>query len=261
MCIGTAKPVGDEQGGVSHHFIDFLSVKEPYSVGDYERDVDLFLKDYFKKNDIAVLVGGAGLFIDAVCQGLDEFPETDGQIRNLLNAQFAEEGISPLLEKLKEIDSSYYAVVDKSNHRRIIRALEVCISSGKPFSSFLTSNSKKDKYPVIRIGLKMDRELLNEQINMRVDDMMERGLLEEVNSLIEYNQLQALQTVGYAELFNYIKGDHTLEEAVEQIKHNTRKYGKRQVTWFKKNKAITWFPVDHIEKIISFIDASIGESQ
>ena len=261
MCIGTAKPVGDDQGGVRHHFVDFLSVKEPYSVGDYERDVDLFLKDYFKKNDIAVLVGGAGLFIDAVCQGLDEFPETDGQIRNLLNAQFAEEGISPLLEKLKEIDSSYYAVVDKSNHRRIIRALEVCISSGKPFSSFLTSNSKKDKYPVIRIGLKMDRELLNEQINMRVDDMMERGLLEEVNSLIEYNQLQALQTVGYAELFNYIKGDHTLEEAVEQIKHNTRKYGKRQVTWFKKNKAITWFPVDHIEKIISFIDASIGESQ
>ena len=164
MCIGTAKPVGDEQGGVSHHFVDFLSVKEPYSVGDYERDVDLFLKDYFKKNDIAVLVGGAGLFIDAVCQGLDEFPETDGQIRNLLNAQFAEEGVSPLLEKLKEIDSSYYEVVDKSNHRRIIRALEVCISSGKPFSSFLTSNSKKDKYPVIRIGLKMDRELLNEQI-------------------------------------------------------------------------------------------------
>jgi len=258
MSIGTAKPVGDELGGIKHHFVDFLSVKEPYSVGDYERDVDQFLKEYFKEKDVVFLIGGAGLFLDAVCKGLDEFPEPDLTIRRELNSQFSKDGIIPLLEKLKDVDVSYYETVDQSNHRRVIRALEVTLSSGKPFSSFLSHNNNKEKYPTIWLGLNQDRAILNDRINKRVDSMIENGLIEEVKTLVRYKDNQALKTVGYLEIFNYLEGKCTLEDAVQQIKHNTRKYSKRQLTWFRKNNSIQWFSAGNTEKIISFLETRIG---
>ena len=261
MNVGTAKPVAEEQKGIYHHFVDFLSVTESYTVGDFERDVDQLLLEYFQNNNIAVLVGGSGLFVDAVCMGLDEFPEVNISIKDSLNAQFIQEGLAPLLQKLKELDRPYYDMVDRSNHRRVIRALEVSVSTGKPFSSFLSPSSKEDKYHVIRIGLEMKRELLFERINNRVDGMINAGLLDEVTSLVKYRDMRALQTVGYKELFGYLEGEISLQDAVEQIKNNTRKYCKRRLTWFRKNKAINWFPADDPSKIISFIETRLREFQ
>ena len=242
MNIGTAKPNAFELCENPHFFINHLSVKDSYSVGKYINDVNSFFEDYYKSNDLLIMVGGSGLFIDGVLKGLDDFPKIDDKIRNKLNLDFKSNGIKSLREKLKLLDPDYHNIVDLNNHRRIIRALEVYYSTKKPYSSYLSRDKSYRKDINIKfIGLNPDREKLNLRIENRVDDMINNGLVEEVKQLYQYKDLNALNTVGYSEIFKYIDGHLSLEDAINQIKLNTRKYSKRQMTWFRKNKEILWY--------------------
>ena len=242
MNIGTAKPSENQLIDVKHHFINNLSVTDNYTVGDYKDEVNTFLNLYFNSNDYVVMVGGSGLFIDGVINGIDDFPKVPKSLRNKINSDFEKKGIDYLKDELKKLDPKYYEVVDLKNHRRIIRALEVCYFSDKPYSSFLNSSKKKIKrYDVIIIGLSPRKDMLEIRINNRVDEMVNGGLVKEVKSLLKYRDLNPLNTVGYKELFEFFDGFISLKDAIELIKLNTRKYSKRQMTWFKKNKDILWF--------------------
>tara|TARA_B100001287_G_scaffold262385_1_gene252243 strand:+ start:3547 stop:4458 length:912 start_codon:yes stop_codon:yes gene_type:complete len=242
MSIGTAKPTNFELKEAPHFFINNLSVIESYSVGKFKEEVNKFLEQYYKSNDIIILVGGSGLFIDGVLKGLDDFPEINDEIRNKLNLDFDTNGIKNLCERLKVVDPEYYDIVDLNNHRRVIRALEVYYSTNKPYSSFLKrNNSYRTDINIKFIGINPEREKLNLRIENRVDNMVSDGLVEEVKKLYQYKDLNALNTVGYSEIFKYIDGDLSFEDAIDQIKSNTRKYSKRQMTWFKKNKEIIWY--------------------
>tara|TARA_B100000609_G_scaffold51829_1_gene40461 strand:- start:1109 stop:2020 length:912 start_codon:yes stop_codon:yes gene_type:complete len=242
MSIGTAKPTNFELEEAPHFFINNLSVVDSYSVGKFKEEVNKFLEKYYKCNDIIILVGGSGLFIDGVLKGLDDFPKINDEIRNKLNLDFDTNGIKNLCERLKVIDPEYYDIVDLNNHRRVIRALEVYYSTNKPYSSFLKrDNSYRTDINIKFIGINPKREKLNLRIENRVDNMISDGLLEEVKKLYQYKGLNALNTVGYSEIFKYIDGDLSLEDAIDQIKSNTRKYSKRQMTWFRKNKEIIWY--------------------
>ena len=242
MSIGTAKPTNFELEEAPHFFINNLSVIDSYSVGKFKEEVNKFLEKYYKSNDIIILVGGSGLFIDGVLKGLDDFPKINDEIRNKLNLDFDTNGIKNLCERLKVIDPEYYDIVDLNNHRRVIRALEVYYSTNKPYSSFLKrDNSYRTDINIKFIGINPKREKLNLRIENRVDNMISDGLLEEVKKLYQYKGLNALNTVGYSEIFKYIDGDLSLEDAIDQIKSNTRKYSKRQMTWFRKNKEIIWY--------------------
>jgi len=242
MSIGTAKPTNFELKEAPHFFINNLSVIESYSVGKFKEEVNKFLEQYYKSNDIIILVGGSGLFIDGVLKGLDDFPEINDEIRNKLNLDFDTNGIKNLCERLKVVDPEYYDIVDLNNHRRVIRALEVYYSTNKPYSSFLKrNNSYRTDINIKFIGINPEREKLNLRIENRVDNMVSDGLVEEVKKLYQYKDLNALNTVGYSEIFNYIDGNLSFEDAIDQIKSNTRKYSKRQMTWFKKNKEIIWY--------------------
>ena len=242
MSIGTAKPTNFELKEAPHFFINNLSVTESYSVGKFKEEVNKFLEQYYKSNDIIILVGGSGLFIDGVLKGLDDFPEINDEIRNKLNLDFDTNGIKNLCERLKVVDPEYYDIVDLNNHRRVIRALEVYYSTNKPYSSFLKrNNSYRTDINIKFIGINPEREKLNLRIENRVDNMVSDGLVEEVKKLYQYKDLNALNTVGYSEIFKYIDGDLSFEDAIDHIKSNTRKYSKRQITWFKKNKEIRWY--------------------
>ena len=242
MSIGTAKPTNFELEEAPHFFINNLSVVDSYSVGKFKEEVNKFLEKYYKCNDIIILVGGSGLFIDGVLKGLDDFPKINDEIRNKLNLDFDNNGIKNLCERLKVVDPEYYDIVDLNNHRRVIRALEVYYSTNKPYSSFLKrDNSYRTDINIKFIGINPKREKLNLRIENRVDNMISDGLLEEVKKLYQYKGLNALNTVGYSEIFKYIDGDLSLEDAIDQIKSNTRKYSKRQMTWFRKNKEIIWY--------------------
>ena len=242
MSIGTAKPTNFELEEAPHFFINNLSVVDSYSVGKFKEEVNKFLEKYYKCNDIIILVGGSGLFIDGVLKGLDDFPKINDEIRNKLNLDFDNNGIKNLCERLKVVDPEYYDIVDLNNHRRVIRALEVYYSTNKPYSSFLKrDNSYRTDINIKFIGINPEREKLNLRIENRVDNMISDGLLEEVKKLYQYKGLNALNTVGYSEIFKYIDGDLSLEDAIDQIKSNTRKYSKRQMTWFRKNKEIIWY--------------------
>ena len=242
MNIGTAKPSENQLIDVKHHFINNLSVTDTYTVADYKDEVNAFLNLYFNSNDYVVMVGGSGLFIDAVINGIDDFPKVPKSLRNKINSAFESKWIEYLKDELKKLDPKYYEIVDLNNHRRIIRALEVCYFSDKPYSSFLNSSKKNTKnYDVIIIGLCPRKDILEIRINNRVDEMINNGLVKEVKSLLKYRVLNPLNTVGYKELFEFIDGLISLEDAIELIKLNTRKYSKRQMTWFKKNKNILWF--------------------
>jgi len=241
MSIGTAKPSLAEMQNVKHYFVDSHSVEILYSVGDFERDALEVLDKLFQIHDTVVVVGGTGLYIKALCEGLDEFPEVPLSLREELNEIWHTQGIEPLQEKLKILDPVYAAQMDIQNPQRVVRALEICIGTGQPFSSFLSSSKKKRNFNVIKIGLNTERAKLFDNINKRVDIMFENGLLEEVQKLFPLRHLNALQTVGYKELFDYLEGQLTLEEAKELIKRNTRHYAKRQLTWFKKDQEIKWF--------------------
>lgn len=242
MEIGTAVPSKDELQAVPHHFIQHKSIFEPYSVGDFEKEALKVLHNLFINKDIAIMVGGSGLYVDAVISGLDEFPEVDPKIRSRLNHQLEDEGLQSLQKELKEKDPDYYKSVDLENPHRLIRALEVCIASGKPFSSFLDKPRATRPFKSFYIGIDAPRETIYKRINTRVDLMMEAGLLKEAENLYQNKNLNALQTVGYKELFEYIEGNCTLEFAISEIKKNTRRFAKRQLTWLRKNETILWVP-------------------
>tara|TARA_Y100000768_G_scaffold163725_1_gene122483 strand:+ start:1294 stop:2205 length:912 start_codon:yes stop_codon:yes gene_type:complete len=242
MSIGTAKPTSFELKEAPHFFINNLSVVDSYSVGKFIEQVNNFFEEYYKNNDIIILVGGSGLFIDGVLKGLDDFPKINDKIRNELNSDFDTKGIKNLCERLKVVDPEYYDVVDLNNHRRVIRALEVYYSTNKPYSSFLSRDKTYRKDINIKlIGINPEREKLNLRIENRVDNMISDGLVEEVKKLYQYKDYNALNTVGYTEIFKHIDGDTSLDEAIDLIKLNTRKYSKRQMTWFKRNKEILWY--------------------
>ncbi|UJH91198.1 tRNA (adenosine(37)-N6)-dimethylallyltransferase MiaA [Antarcticibacterium sp. 1MA-6-2] len=241
MNIGTAAPTAEELQAAPHHFIHNISIQDEYSVGDYERDALQKIEDLFQKSPILILVGGSGLYVKSLLEGLDNFPEVDPLIRKQLNQQLNEQGLSPLKEKLNQLDPFYFSRVDIENPHRVIRALEICLGTGKPYSSFLEGAKQTRDFNAIKIGLTAPREIIYDRINMRVDLMMEQGLLEEAEHLYPLKELNALNTVGYKELFKYIEGDYSLEEAIAEIKKNTRRFAKRQLTWFRKEKDITWF--------------------
>lgn len=254
MQIGTAVPSEKELSLVPHHFIQHISIEEKYTVGDYENEALQLLEEKFKTNDILFLVGGSGLYIDAVIKGLDTFPEIEPKIRAELQDVFDQQGIEPLQIQLKKLDPDYFKVVDYQNPHRLIRALEVCIQSGKPYSSFLGKSKLGRNFEVIKIGLQAERSILYDRINKRVDLMIKNGLVEEVKSLFDSKQLNALQTVGYKELFAYLEQKISLEKAIEEIKKNSRRYAKRQLTWLRKDESIKWFDYNEdINVMIQYI--------
>ena len=258
MNIGTAVPAKEELLQVKHHFIQHIPVKQDYNVGQFEKDAIQKLDELFLKHSVVVMVGGSGLYIDAVLKGLDEFPEVDPEIRKKLKIQLKEIGIKSLQEQLKQLDPMSYKSIDLENHQRLIRALEISIGTGKPFSSYLTESRAKRSFKAIKIGLTADRNIIYDRINYRVDLMMQNGLLDEVKSLYHYKHLNALQTVGYRELFSYIDNEIALDFAIEEIKKNTRRFAKRQLTWYRKDGDIKWFDfqVDH-KKIIDYMDSKM----
>lgn len=254
MNIGTAVPSAQELEAAPHHFIQHKSIFDSYNVGDFEREALLKLDTLFSKKSTAILVGGSGLYVDAVVNGLDHFPDIDKQIREALNTQLDNDGLAFLQQELMRVDPLYYKTMDTENPRRVIRALEIYRATGKPYSSFLKDRAANRNFKTLYIGLTAERPIVYQRINKRVDIMLENGLLEEVKQLRAHKDLNALQTVGYRELFQYFDGTLTLEKAVEEIKKNTRRFAKRQGTWFRKNKQIHWF--DYTSKsddIVRFI--------
>lgn len=241
MRIGTAVPNETELASVPHHFIHNKSIFENYTVGDFEKEALAQLEVLFKNNDFAVLVGGSGLYVDAVLKGLDDFPEIAVTVREQVASEYEENGILYLQNELKRLDPTYFSVVAKENPQRMMRALEVCIGSGLPYSSFLNIKKNTRDFIPILIGLEAERNVIYDRINHRVGIMMEEGLLAEAKNLYQYKKLNALQTVGYRELFDYFDGTIALPFAIEEIKKNTRRFAKRQLTWFKRNEATKWF--------------------
>ena len=256
MSIGTAVPTDEELTQAPHHFIQHISIEDSYSVGDFEREALQKLNSLFLTHEKLIMVGGSGLYVNAVVHGLDEFPEVDPSIRAALNEKFADSGVQVLQEELKALDPEYYSEVDKDNPHRLIRALEVCLGTGKPYSSFRKNKRPEREFKSILIGLTAERELIYDRINKRVDMMMEQGLLEEVTQLADKKQLNALNTVGYKELFLHLEGKSSLEDAVSEIKKNTRRFAKRQLTWFRKNEEVKWFDFrTPSEEIIQFLES------
>lgn len=253
ISIGTASPGPAELSSVTHHMIGTLDLTEKYNVYRFEKDVLAISERLFLNHNIVFLVGGSGLYINAVCHGIDEMPDTDDELRNELNTIFKTSGIVPLRRQLMLLDPLSYENIDISNHKRIIRALEVCITTGKPYSSFLSKKTVLRPFRIIKIGLRRDRKELYDIINKRVDVMIMEGLEDEARRFYHLRHLNSFQTVGYRELFDYFDGKTTLPEAIEKIKTNTRRYAKKQMTWFERDKDIAWFHPSETEKITLFI--------
>ena len=241
MTIGTAVPEPNELAAAKHYFIQNRSVFDSYNVGEFERDTLKKLEALFKENSIQIMVGGSGLYVDAVLNGLDYFPEVAPEIREALLLKLEKEGIEVLQKQLKELDLETYKLIAIDNPHRIMRALEVCIGSGIPYSTFKNKPKKQRNFNNIKIGLNADREIIYNRINQRVDAMINNGLIEEAKTLYAHKELNALQTVGYRELFSFFDGNFTKEFAISEIKKNSRRFAKRQLTWFKRDKNILWF--------------------
>lgn len=257
MSIGTAKPSAEELAAAPHHFVNSHSVTQLFSTGDFEIQALALMEKLFTNYDVLIMVGGSGLYINAICNGLDEMPEINLNIREQLNQQFADEGIEAIRNQLAILDPEYFTKVDQSNPQRMIRGLEVVLSTGQKLSSFLTSNKKERPFNIIKIGLNTNREKLYQQINHRVDLMIESGLVEEVKSLIPYKELNALKTVGYSEIFDYLEGKTDLPTAADKVKQNTRRFAKRQLTWFRKDVETTWFEPEQGKEAIDFVDRKL----
>ena len=254
--VGTAKPNKVELSKAKHHFINNLSIHDNYSAGKYKTEVDSVLINYFKKNNCAVLVGGSGLFVDVVCNGIDDIPKVPNELRNKVREYYKINGLNYIQNLLKQYDKKHYNVIDLSNPQRILRALEVCIYTKKPFSSFLIKKQEKNNFHLIKIGLNPPREILYENINSRVDSMIKNGLIDEALNLVDFKNLNSLQTVGYKELFDFFDNQISEKEAIDLIKRNTKKYAKKQMTWFKRDRDIKWFEkidnsiFEYVKKII-----------
>jgi tRNA dimethylallyltransferase len=254
MTIGTAKPTEGELKQTTHHFINSLSIHDAYSVGDFEKEALAVLNNIFKKNNIAIMVGGTGLYIKAVCEGLDEFPDTPLSIRTEFEDLFKNKGVEYLQKLLQNVDYEYFTKVDLNNPSRIIRALSVWKVSGKPYSSFTKGEKLARIFEPIYIYLDLPRAILYERINMRVDNMMQAGLFAEAEKLYPFRHLTALQTVGYSELFDYFDKKISLSEAIDKIKQHTRNYAKRQITWFRKDPHWQHFSPSDTEGVIKLIN-------
>jgi tRNA dimethylallyltransferase len=244
MSIGTAVPSENELKTIKHHFIQHKSIFEPYSVGEFEKDAIALLNELYNTYDIAILAGGSGLYIDAIVKGLDDFPEVTPQIREDLVRQWQSEGIESLQQELKDKDPAYYQTIDLENPHRLIRALEIIKVSGKPYSYFRGKKKSNRNFKTIYVGIEAAREIIYQRIEKRVDIMISEGLLAEAKSLWKHKELNALQTVGYKELFEHFEGETSLERAISEIKKNTRRYAKRQLTWYRKNEAVFWIDFD-----------------
>ena len=255
--IGTAAPTAAQQQRVKHYFVGNHHIDDYYSAAMYEEDVITLLGELFKKHNVIVMSGGSMMYIDAVCKGIDEIPTVDKATRNLLKERLSKEGLSTLLEELMELDPEYWKIVDRQNPRRVIHALEICHMTGKTYTSFRTNTKKERPFNIIKIGLNRPREELYDRINRRVLKMMELGLEEEARKVYPRRELNALNTVGYKEMFAYMDGTIPREEAIRQIQSNTRRYMRKQLTWFKKDESIRWFSPDNIEDILNCIDNDI----
>ena len=262
MDIGTAVPNSDELSEAKHHFIQHISIQQHYSVGDFEKQAITKLEELFKKEDVVVMVGGSGLYTNAVINGLDEFPNIPSNIREDLNKKLEKEGITELQKQLNELDPKSYNTIAIDNPQRLIRALEICIGTGKPYSSFLDKPKKKRNFKTLNIGLNADREIIYNRINDRVDIMINNGLVDEAKTLLKHKELNALNTVGYKELFNFFEGKWTLDFSISEIKKNTRRFAKRQLTWYRKTENIKWFNFETTtSEIIDYVNSEIDKNK
>lgn len=257
MEIGTAAPTDKERQQARHEFTGMLNLEDYYSASMFEQDVLSWLSQHFKEHDIALMSGGSMMYIDAVCNGIDDIPTIREDIRTMMKQRLQEEGLEALCEELKRLDPEHYEVVDKKNTRRVVHALEICHQTGNTYTSFRKQQKKERPFHLIKIGLNRPREELYERINQRVDNMMEQGLEAEARKLYPQRQLNALNTVGYKEMFAYMDGTWTLEEAIERMKGNTRRYARKQLTWFKRDKDMKWFHPDDKEQILNYISSCI----
>ena len=256
--IGTAAPTPEQLARVQHHFVGTLQLSDYYSAAQYADEVLSLLDILVQQQDVALLTGGSMMYIDAVCQGMDDIPTVDADTRAMVWQRYEEVGLEGIQRELKMLDPEYYAIVDLKNHKRIIHALEICYMTGKTFTSFRQRKTAERPFNIIKIGLNRERSELFNRINQRVDQMMQEGMLEEARKVYPYRHFNSLNTVGYKELFKYLDGEWTLEEAVEKIKRNTRIYAKKQLTWFKKDMSIRWFHPDQRTDIISYINTQLN---
>jgi len=261
ISIGTAKPTMEERKGIPHHFIDEISVLTPFSAGDFEKQALQRLEQLFQMHKTVIATGGTGLYLKALTEGLNTFPETDTALRQSLQQQYEVNGLKPLLEKLQELDTITFEKIDKYNPQRVLRALEVCIQTGKPYSSFLSNHKAERNFEVLKIGLNLPRADLYARINTRVLQMIEQGLVQEVQQLIQQNfdfSLNALNTVGYKEIYAYLHGEYDLNTAISLIQQNTRRYAKRQLTWFRADTEIQWFEPQQYSQILEYIHKTVA---
>jgi len=255
--IGTAVPSDDELAAAKHHFIGQLSIHDYYNASTFEFAAIDLLKELFEKKNNVLMVGGSGMYVDAVCKGIDDLPEIDQEIRTELEAKFQKEGIESLRVELKKLDPEYYDTVDLRNPKRILKGLEICMMTGKTYTSFRKLIKKERDFNILKIGLTMDREKLYKRIDKRVDLMVEQGLVEEAREFYPFKHLNSLNTVGYKELFAYLDGEYDLVKAVELIKRNSRRYAKRQLSWFKRDEEVNWFDRGNKEQILDFVNENI----
>lgn len=260
MSIGTAKPSAEQLAAVKHYFIDTKSIGELYGAGHFEKDALHLLDELFLTHEVVVMVGGSGLYIDALLNGVDDFVEVPAEIRAGLNEQFKEKGMAWLQAEVNRLDPEYFANADIQNPQRLVRALEVCLHTGKAYSSFLNQPKTERNFTAVKILINTNRELLYDRINRRVDEMMKAGLLDEVKKLSDHKHLNALKTVGYKELYAYLDGSYTLETAIEKIKQHTRNYAKRQLTWFKNQDDFEEFAPEDLDKIKAYLDIILSDS-
>lgn len=252
--IGTAAPTAEQQQAVRHYFVGTLGIGDYYSASMYEQQVMTLLPQLFAVSDYALLSGGSMMYIDAVCNGIDDIPTVDDQTRSLMKQRLADEGLEALVEELRRLDPEHYEIVDRRNPRRVVHALEICHMTGRTYTSFRTAHKKQRPFQIVKIGLNRPREELYARINRRVDLMMEQGLEEEARRMFPHKGVNALNTVGYKELFDYFEGRWPLNEAVERIKGNTRRYARKQLTWFRRDQSMRWFHPDQSEQIKTYIE-------
>ena len=259
LTIGTAAPTADQLKRVKHYFVRTLSLTDYYSAAQFESDVISLLDQLYQTHPFALMSGGSMMYIDAVCNGIDDIPTVDQETREMIMERYQQEGLTPLSNELRLLDPDYYAIVDQKNPKRILHALEICYMTGKPYSSFRTNKKKERSFDIIKIGLRRDREELYERINKRVDEMIQNGLIDEVKNVMSYRYTNALNTVGYKEIFQYLDGNWSLEQAIEKIKQNTRIYSRKQMTWYKKDTEIHWFHPDNDKEIKKFLELVLND--
>lgn len=260
MAIGTAQPTDEQLQSAEHHFIACFDVKQEFNCGEFEKQALELLDELFRHSETVVAVGGSGLYVKALCEGMDDLPEADKELRDALMKQYESEGLGGLVEELRRLDPAYCEKADLNNPARVLRALEVCRRTGLPYSSFRTGTRKERNFDIIKIGTTMPRDVLYGRIDQRVDAMMEAGLEAEARALLPYRECNSLHTVGYSEMFEMFDGKITRDEAVELIKRNSRRYAKRQITWFGRDAEIKWFDPRSVSEIVEYIDAQFAKS-